>query len=202
MKSKSVFSTEKLTYMGVLLAILIIFAFTPLGYLRIGFVNITFNMIPVIIGAIIVGPSGGAVLGLAFGLTSFAQAFGADPLGTALLQVNPFYMFIMCVVPRVLAGFLPGLTFKWMKKARTPYAVAVPVTAFIGSALNTLLFVTALWAFWHNAAPFTELFGKGMSLLGLFAVIITTNAIIEAIVNISVGVGVSSVIKYFSPFKK
>ena len=35
--------------------------------------------IPVVIGAMILGPAGGAVLGLVFGLTSFYQCFAGDP---------------------------------------------------------------------------------------------------------------------------
>ncbi|MEE1247368.1 MAG: ECF transporter S component, partial [Acutalibacteraceae bacterium] len=54
----------KLTLTAVLTALIFVMAFTPLGFLKIGVVSITFLMIPVVIGAIIGGPAVGAVLGL------------------------------------------------------------------------------------------------------------------------------------------
>ena len=67
--------------LAVLIAIMLILAFTPLGYLRIGPLAISLMTIPVVIGAMILGPAGGAVLGLVFGLTSFYQCFAGDPFG-------------------------------------------------------------------------------------------------------------------------
>ena len=47
--------------LAVLIAIMLILAFTPLGYLRIGPLAISLMTIPVVIGAMILGPAGGAV---------------------------------------------------------------------------------------------------------------------------------------------
>ncbi|HBN84937.1 MAG TPA: ECF transporter S component, partial [Clostridiales bacterium] len=49
--------TLRLTQLGILSAIIIIMAFTPLGYLRIGPLSITFLTVPVIIGAMLLGPT-------------------------------------------------------------------------------------------------------------------------------------------------
>jgi thiamine transporter ThiT len=54
---------KELTLMGLLAAVLLVMSFTPLGFLTIGPLAITLNMIPVAIGAIALGPKGGAVLG-------------------------------------------------------------------------------------------------------------------------------------------
>ena len=51
-------------------------AYTPLGYLNIGPLAVTFNVIPVAVCAIVLGPTGGAIAGAVFGLTSFMQAMG------------------------------------------------------------------------------------------------------------------------------
>lgn len=105
--------------LAMLVALLAIFCFTPLGFLKIGIVEITFNMIPVIIGAIAVGPAAGAVLGALFGAASFWQCFGQSTFGTLLFGVNPFYTALICFVPRILAGLLPGLIFRAMTKKET-----------------------------------------------------------------------------------
>ena len=60
--------TLEMVQLAVLIAIMLILAFTPLGYLRIGPLAISLMTIPVVIGAMILGPAGGAVLGLVFGL--------------------------------------------------------------------------------------------------------------------------------------
>ena len=61
----------KMVRLAILIAILLLMAFTPLGYIRFGGLEITFLTVPVIIGAIILGPVEGAILGGVFGLTSF-----------------------------------------------------------------------------------------------------------------------------------
>ena len=43
----------------------------------------------VVIGAIILGPTAGAILGGVFGITSFIQCFGISAFGTLLFGINP-----------------------------------------------------------------------------------------------------------------
>ena len=67
-------STREFVLIALLVAILIV-----LGYVNIpqpAGLSITFNMIPVAIAAIAIGPMGGAIIGGAFGLISFLQCFG------------------------------------------------------------------------------------------------------------------------------
>ena len=106
--------------LAVLIAIMLILAFTPLGYLRIGPLAISLMTIPVVIGAMILGPAGGAVLGLVFGLTSFYQCFAGDPFGAALVAMNPFFTFLVCIPTRTLMGWLSGVIFKALWKIDRP----------------------------------------------------------------------------------
>ena len=69
--------TIKMVQMAILIAVLLVMSFTPLGYLHIGPLSISLLTIPVVIGAMLIGPGAGAVLGAVFGITSFAQCFGA-----------------------------------------------------------------------------------------------------------------------------
>ena len=48
--------TLEMVQLAVLIAIMLILAFTPLGYLRIGPLAISLMTIPVVIGAMILGP--------------------------------------------------------------------------------------------------------------------------------------------------
>ena len=77
--------TMRLTLMGLFAAVLLLMAYTPLGYLNIGPLAITFNVIPVALAAITLGPVGGAAMGAVFGLTSFhPQTSGRISVGICL----------------------------------------------------------------------------------------------------------------------
>ena len=67
-------SVKDLTTLGLLTGILLVMAFTPLGYFHTLGVDISLMMIPVAIGAMLMGPKAGAWLGFIFGATSFYQA--------------------------------------------------------------------------------------------------------------------------------
>ena len=103
--SNKKFDTRYMVELAMMIAIIILMAFTPLGYLRTPGLSITFLTIPVAVGAIILGPRGGAICGLAFGATSFYMALtGSSSFAAMLLSINPFGTFITCIVARVLEG--------------------------------------------------------------------------------------------------
>ena len=52
MKANTKFNTSQLVILGLMTAILLLMAYTPLGYLNIGPLAITFNVIPIAIAAI------------------------------------------------------------------------------------------------------------------------------------------------------
>ena len=73
MKSNK-FTTSQLTILGLMAGILFLMAYTPLGYLNIGPLAVTFNVIPVAICAVVLGPTGGAVAGRSEEHTSELQS--------------------------------------------------------------------------------------------------------------------------------
>ena len=95
-----------LTQTAILTAIIFLMSFTPIGYLKVGFVEITFLVIPVAVGAILLGPAVGTFLGFMFGVSSFIQCFTGSVFGAALLSINPVFTALFCVIPRTLMGFL------------------------------------------------------------------------------------------------
>jgi len=70
---KKKFSTTKFVEMALLVAIILLMAFTPIGYIKTFGLEITLIVVPVTVGAITLGPAAGAVLGAVFGITSFIQ---------------------------------------------------------------------------------------------------------------------------------
>ena len=78
--------TRYLVELALMVTIIFVMAFTPLGYFRTLGLSITFLTVPVAVGAMILGPLGGAICGLAFGITSFMQCFGMGAFGTHVIQ--------------------------------------------------------------------------------------------------------------------
>lgn len=134
--------------LALMIAIIFIMAFTPLGYLKTPGLSITFLTVPVAVGAIILGPKAGAICGLAFGITSLIQCFGLSAFGTMLLSINPLGTAFTCIVPRVLEGWLCGLIFKALRKfMKNP---AYFIASLACPLLNTLLYMSSLVFFFYN----------------------------------------------------
>ncbi|NLO08695.1 MAG: ECF transporter S component [Clostridiales bacterium] len=189
--------------LALLTAILLLLAFTPMGYIKLPTgLSITIIGIPVIIGAITLGPAGGAILGAIFGLTSFAQAFGADPFGVILLGINPIGLFITTMVPRILMGWLTGLIFKGLKKIDKTKLLSYVITSLAGSLLNTILFMSTLMLIFYNNPKFQEIeFIKGVNASNVLALVIAMvgiNIVTEMIASGILGTAIAKAVDKYS----
>lgn len=179
-------NTLYLTQLALLVALELVMTYTPLGYLNVPGLTITFLMVPVVLGAIVLGPTAGAVLGGVFGLTSFAQCFGAAPFGAALLAINPILTALVCIVPRILAGLLPALAFRALyhdgqAKQKT---LIFGGCALLGSVLNTLLFMGGLLLCFYGS-EYIQTLASGMGTnnpIAFAAIFVGVQGVIEAVV--------------------
>lgn len=182
-----------LTELAILVAVILLMAFTPLGYLRMPMVQITFLTIPVIVGAVVMGPLAGGILGGVFGLTSLAQCFGIDPFGMALMAINPVFTGILCLVPRILVGVLAGHIFKLFPKKN----IGAFITASIsGALLNTVLFIGGLMLMFGTSSYITGLItemGSGSVWL-FFVAFVGINGLVEAGTCAVIGTAVSKAV--------
>lgn len=192
MKTKKI-STTRLVELALLTAIIVLMTFTPIGYIKTLGLSITLMVIPVTVGAIIIGPAGGAVLGGVFGITSFIQCFGADPFGAALLSINPVYTFIMCMVPRILMGWLTGLIFLGIKKVDKTKAISFAAASLAGPLLNTILFMSTLVLFFYRTEfiqGFVTDLGAGNAVMFII-LFVGLNAVAEAGTCLFIGTAIS-----------
>lgn len=122
--------TAELVLTALFAAIIIIMAFTPLGYIPLVVINATIIHIPVILGALFCGPKKGGFLGFIFGLTSFIKntvmpsslsAFVFSPVLAASMVGTSgiFKSAFICFVPRILVGILPYYVYLGVRKAVT-----------------------------------------------------------------------------------
>ena len=137
-----------LAQLALLVAVELVMKITGLGSLMrlgsvpIGPIYMSFLTLPVAIGAILMGPLAGAILGGVFGIASFVDAIsGASAMGGVLFQVAPFKTFVLCVITRILMGFLAGVVFKIVNKIFRGHTIAYSIGSISAPLLNTLFFM-------------------------------------------------------------
>ena len=139
--SATKFNTKYMVELALMVAVILVMSLTPLGYIRTPGLSITLLTVPVAVGAIILGPVGGLICGLTFGLTSFYQCFVGGAMGTVLLGINPFGTF---------EGFLTGLIFKGLHSINGVKKFSYYIASLCCPLLNTLLFMSSLVLFFYN----------------------------------------------------
>ncbi len=196
-KNAFVQSNKQLAVLGLLIAVMLVMAYTPLGYFNIGPLAITLNVIPMAIAAVALGPKGGAIIGGVFGLTSFLQCIGiggTSAMGAVCFEINPFFAFIQRFVPRAVAGFLVGWLFEVMsKRMRTELACAI--SGFFAAFLNTIFFMSALLLLYGNTDYMRELIG-GRNILVFVCTFVGINAIFEMIASTVITACVGSALSH------
>ena len=162
-KKKKGMNVKDLTTLGLLTGILLVMAFTPLGYFHTFGIDISLMMIPVGIGAMLMGPKAGAWLGFIFGATSFYQAVtGTSAFSAMLFNISPVNTFLLCIPTRVLMGFLTGVIFLLVSKLDKKKTVCYFVGGFSAAFLNTVFFMgTLILLFWNTEyiQGFNQAFG-------------------------------------------
>ena len=181
-----------LTQNAILTALIVLMAFTPIGYLQLGVVKMTFIMVPVAVGAITLGEKSGAFLGLVFGITSFMQCFGLDLFGTTLFGINPVYTFIMCIVPRVLMGYLCGVVYKLIARKKKKFALVF--ASFLAPVLNTTFFMSLLFLFFGKSDYIMGI-RNGAELLPFLVAFVGLNGVMEIVTTTVIAPPVASVVK-------
>lgn len=169
----------KMVQMAILIAIILLMAFTPIGYIKTGGLSIQLIMIPVTVGAMLLGPAAGAVLGLVFGLTSFGQCFGLDPFGAALLGINPIFTFLVCIPTRVLVGFLTGVLFNLVKKIDKTKIVCYFAGGLLGAVLNTVIFMSTMMLLFWNTEYIQSFNASGMNVFAFIVFFVGINGLLE-----------------------
>lgn len=186
-------SIRRMTQLALLMAIIMVMAFTRLGYLTTPWgLPISLIVIPVAVGGIVLGPKSGAFLGLVFGLTSFAKTFGDAGMGPLMLEANPVGYFVLCVVPRVLVGLLPSLLYAWLKKFRKFRTASQALCCFLTPVCNTVLYMSTLWLLFSDTwLAYNGKEGSGFSVLLLMLGGVAVNGIVEAFACLLAGTAVS-----------
>ena len=173
---------------ALMAAIIVLLANTPLGMIQLPIIKATTVHIPVIIGAVLLGPLAGAILGATFGVCSMVSntfaptllSFAFSPfLSTtgALGAVKAVWIAVGC---RILIGVAAGWLWILLKKVKVPEPVGLAITGFIGSMVNTICVMGSIYfLFAQQYAQAKEV--AVSAVFGLVMTTVTASGIPEAI---------------------
>ena len=159
-------NSRQIKYMcqvALFIAVELIMKLAGLGNIMINpFLNVTLMDIPVAIGAILLGPLAGMILGITFGLTSFIQPM--SKMIATLMNISLIHTIIMCVVMRALMGLCCGWIFRALKKIDRTRIVSYYVSALSAALLNTIFFMGYLVLVFYR----TDYIQERVATLGAF----------------------------------
>ena len=139
-----------------------------------GGVSITLALIPLVIGSIIYGPTGGAILGVIMGGIILTA-----PSTASFLNVRPFITVVLCLVKTGVAGLVSGVVFNLLKKRNL--ALAVILASILAPIVNTGIFSIGCMLFYMETLA--EWAGGSNAITFLFLTMIGINFIVEFIIN-------------------
>ena len=174
--------------LAMFVAILLMFKMIGLGRVPVGPLNMSFLMVPVAAGAMLLGPLEGMALGAVFGLSSLWDAIGGSGGLTTIFfnmgTVEAVHTVVLCVVTRTLMGLLPGLIFKGLQKIDRPRTLCYYGGARAAPLLNTTLFMGYMMlAFYHTKEIQEKVVNLGASnALMLFLLMVGVQGLIEMLV--------------------
>ena len=161
--------TRTLTLTAILIAVTLIFGFTPIGYIGTPFgIVITLMCLPVIIGTLTLGWKAGIALAALFAVTSIAK-IPSDVFGPTLLAANPVLLMVNIIVPRLLIPLVVTLVYRAVRSKKE--LVNIGAAAVAGSLTNTVLYLGFLYAFF-----------SGIVASGIILSVALLNGIIVAVV--------------------
>lgn len=182
--------TRWMVCVALMAAIVILLANTPLGMIQLPVIKATTVHIPVIIGAVLLGPLAGGILGAVFGICSLISntmaptllSFAFSPfMSTTGLPgvVKALWISVGC---RILIGVISGWLWKLFEKVHLNQTVALPVTGFIGAMVNTVTVMGSIYILF--ARQYAQAQDVGLSAVwGLIMGTITASGIPEAIAS-------------------
>lgn len=191
MKKSSLF---KMTLTAMFCALVIALTFIPFtGYITYGLLSITTLHVVVILGAVLLGPARGTVLGGVWGVTCLIYAF-MNGTADAVIFTDPR----ISVIPRILVGLAAGWYYVGFKKLferirfssvfkriKMDEILAAGCTALCGTLTNTALVLTAITIF---GTGFVSL---GATLTTIVDTAIALNGVVETILAVVVVPAVS-----------
>lgn len=180
--------TRYMATLAMLCGVLLVMGMTGIGFIPLPVIKATTMHIPVILGAILLGPSAGAALGSVFGLCSIwantttpnLLSFAFSPFMTTeglLGVVKSLWIALGC---RILFGLIAGWLWKLVKKMNGKDYIALPVTAVVSTLCHTILVMGSIYVLLAQQYAAAKNVAIG-AVFGLVMGTVTASGIPEAI---------------------
>ena len=184
-----------MTITALLFAIVIILQ-TVGGSFKIGSTSFSFVLLPIVVGSITMGAATGGFLGLVFGVITVIAGITAQDFFTfTLIQAQPVFTVLVCLLKAVLAGVVPAFVYKALKEKNNTLAI------FLASAsapiVNTLVFIVGGLLFFGDALTEAGFLGANTLLYFLVIGCAGINFIAELGINIIFAPAISRIINAF-----
>ena len=175
---KKFFTVKNISILGILTAIVVVLQ-TLSNYISFGPVSITLSLIPIAVGALLLGPIGGAFLGLINGVIVLLA-----PSTQGFLNINVWATILICLVKTTLAGMVAGFIFMPFKKMNKNLLLGSILASISIPLINTGLFAAGSILFFQGLLEsIRSSLGYENIYAALFLGIIGINFIIEFTVN-------------------
>jgi uncharacterized membrane protein len=148
MKTKRM-DTRYFVTLAMLCGLMLVLQITGIGLIPLPLIKATTMHIPVILGAILLGPTAGSILGALFGLCSiWTNTFTPSALSFAFSPIlayevggigSAFCALWTALGCRILLGFTAGWMWKGMKHFKINDYISLPVTAGLATVIHSLL---------------------------------------------------------------
>lgn len=181
--------TRYMATLAMFCGILLVIGATGIGFIPLPVIKATTMHIPVILGAILLGPAAGAVLGGVFGLCSIwanttspgLLAFAFSPFMTTEGLPGVLKSLWIALGCRILLGVIAGWLWRGLKKVLKQDYLALPVTAAVSTICHTILVMGSIYLL--LAQQYAQ--AKNVAITAVFGLVmgtVTASGIPEAII--------------------
>ena len=192
------FNARNIAYLGVLMAVEIVLLLwgsaIPVGG---GGASLNFSLVPIVLGAIVLGPLAGTLLGAAAGVAIFVMVIvGAQgPVFSYLFAAQPVVIALVCIVKTTAAGLVSGWLYRLI--AAKSRRGAVFAAAAAAPVVNTGLFILGLLCMSGDVMAAAEEFALGQSsaITVIVLVFVTYNFFIELAIDLVLAPALCTVIR-------
>ncbi|MCI6936207.1 MAG: ECF transporter S component [Candidatus Faecousia sp.] len=181
--------TRYMATLAMFCGILLVMGMTGIGFIPLPVIKATTMHIPVILGAILLGPAAGAVLGGVFGICSIwanttspgLLAFAFSPFMTTEGLPGVLKSLWIALGCRILLGVIAGWLWKGLKRVLKQDYLALPVTAAVSTICHTILVMGSIYLL--LAQQYAQ--AKNVAITAVFGLVmgtVTASGIPEAII--------------------
>lgn len=163
------------------------------SFIKIGPLPMSFVLVPIVIGACLLGAKEGAFLGAVFGIITMIMGItGIDAFSFLLWDARPVWFVVLCLLKAIMAGLCSGLVYKLFGKLfdQKHVYLRTVLASITAPIVNTGIFVIGMLLFFFDTmqglpALFPDAFGQYKNAVQLlFLGLAGVNFIGEFVVNL------------------